>query len=126
MLDASLLPAEVQTEGWVGLSKVIRILSERTVNMGEKHNITSLDVNAFKISKLVRSHWLVENQLHYSLDVNFSEDASRKLKANQAKNFSIILKMAINALKPLPDKMSIKRKRNHYAYYGHGILMRMP
>jgi predicted transposase YbfD/YdcC len=122
VLDAKLLPDEI-TEEWAGLTKVVRIISERFVKVGEKFSlearyyITSIDTSALKMSKFTRDHWLVENQLHYSLDVTFREDASRKRDKNQAKNFSIILKMAINALKPRPEKISIKRKRMRCGYY---------
>jgi predicted transposase YbfD/YdcC len=41
----------------------------------------------------------VENKLHWTLDVAFSEDASRKRMGNAAQNYSILLKIALNLFK---------------------------
>ena len=49
--------------------------------------------------KNIRSHWGVENKLHWTLDVGFSEDASRKRNKNAAQNYSVLLKIALNLLK---------------------------
>ena len=46
--------------------------------------------------KAIRSHWTIENKLHWTLDVAFSEDASRKRIGNSAQNFSMINKIALN------------------------------
>lgn len=57
--------------------------------------------------------------LHWTLDVSFGEDASKKQKGHSAQNFSLLMKIALNLLKhyEVPGykgakKMSIKRKRN--------------
>jgi predicted transposase YbfD/YdcC len=47
----------------------------------------------------IRSHWAIENKLHWVLDVAFGEDASRKRKGNAAQNYSLLLKIALNLLK---------------------------
>ncbi|WP_051691893.1 DDE transposase family protein [Pedobacter borealis] len=49
--------------------------------------------------KNIRNHWGIENKLHWTLDVIFQEDASRKRSKNAAQNFSLINKVAINILK---------------------------
>ena len=51
------------------------------------------------IKKNIRSHWGVENKLHWTLDVGFSEDASRKRNKNEVQNYSVLLKIALNLLK---------------------------
>lgn len=50
------------------------------------------------ISKAIRSHWAIENNLHWTLDVIFKEDASLKKKGNSALNYTIIAKMALTLI----------------------------
>ncbi|MCF6223336.1 MAG: ISAs1 family transposase, partial [Flavobacteriaceae bacterium] len=70
---------------------------------------------------VVRSHWAIENKLHWTLDVAFSEDASRKRIGNASQNFSILNKIALNLLKnEKSSKVGVKSRRlkagwdNHY------------
>jgi len=51
------------------------------------------------IAQTARSHWHIEKQLHWQLDVSLREDASRKRKDNAAINFSSLLKMTLTMLK---------------------------
>ena len=61
----------------------------------------------------IRGHWAIENKLHWTLDVDFQEDADRKRNKNAAQNFSLINKVAINILKNDKTKnISIRRKMN--------------
>jgi len=48
--------------------------------------------------KATRNHWLIENKLHWSLDVIFKEDQSRKRIKNVTENFSIILKTVLKTV----------------------------
>jgi predicted transposase YbfD/YdcC len=69
---------------WPKLAQVIRVERERRVG-GEtrvevSYYITSLDrsrADAARLLGLIRSHWGIENRLHYVRDVTFGEDASR-------------------------------------------------
>ncbi|ELR72294.1 Mobile element protein [Fulvivirga imtechensis AK7] len=89
---------------WVGLKSVIRITSERiSKDTGKgttqiRYYISSLDTDAKSINRAVRSHWSVENKLHWVLDVVFKEDASLKKKDNSALNYNIIAKMALTLM----------------------------
>lgn len=61
----------------------------------------------------VRQHWLVENALHWTLDVTFREDESRIRKDAAPENYAIIRHMALNIIKRDDSvKASVKRKRN--------------
>jgi predicted transposase YbfD/YdcC len=88
-------------EDWPALTKVIRVQSERHDKQNNKtaqHTrfyIGSGLHGAKQINDSVREHWSVENNLHWSLDVIFKEDASLKKKGNSAENYNIILKMAL-------------------------------
>ncbi len=91
---------------WRGLNQVIKIESLREFKNSYKSSekatryyISSLYDNAKNYQKNIRSHWSVENKLHWTLDVAFSEDSSRKRNKNAAQNYSILLKIALNLLK---------------------------
>ena len=105
--------------GWENLKSIIRIESTREFKNSEKpiekatrYYISSLQNEATEFQVKVRSHWAIENNLHWALDVAFSEDASRKRAGNAAQNYSILLKIALNLLKnESSKKLSMKSKR---------------
>jgi predicted transposase YbfD/YdcC len=113
---------------WLGLKTLIKIESVREFKNSDKpkennsrYYISSLEATAEDFQKAIRSHWSVENKLHWSLDVSFGEDASRKRTENAAQNFSILNKIALNLLKnEKTNKLGVKSKRlkagwdNHY------------
>ena len=89
----SLLPTLHNQNKWQGLKTVIMVVSERqlwnkTTNQ-VKFYISSLMSNAKLCSQVIRSHWGIENSLHWSLDVTFSEDKSRIRKDNSPENFAL-------------------------------------
>ena len=66
---------------------------------------------ADRVATAVRSHWGVENKLHWRLDVVFSEDQCRLRKGNGAENMSRLRRIALNALKSdTTKKMGMKNK----------------
>lgn len=107
-----------EAKNWKNASSVIKMTTQRynkTQNketLQARYFISSKSHNAEDFSKLIQQHWEVENNLHWHLDVTFSEDNDRKRNKNAAPNFSIIRKMALNLLKKLPDKISLHRKQN--------------
>jgi predicted transposase YbfD/YdcC len=102
---------------WVGLSTLFVIESKVFEKSTGKETseqrlyISSLSANAEDLNTKTRSHWAIENNLHWVLDVTFGEDSSRKRKKNEAENFNIILKMVMNLLIKDENKISKKRKR---------------
>ena len=98
------------------LKSVIRIESIREIG-GKKstetrYYISSSLKSAKEFNQLIRSHWQIENNLHWQLDITFCEDASRKRKGNSAKIFSALTKTSLNILKTnTSDKQSIVNKR---------------
>ena len=107
------------TTKWRDLKSVIRIESKREFKNSDKKTETAVRYyisnridTAEDFQKYIRSHWGIENKLHWTLDVAFSEDGSRKRNKNAAQNFSIILKIALNLLKnEKSDKQGIAGKR---------------
>ncbi len=101
---------------WKGLSTVTMVISERRLwnktTKAVRFYISSLENNAVKIAKAIRSHWGIENKLHWTLDVTFSEDNSRIRRDNSPENFSLLRRLAVNLLKQETTfKGSLKMKR---------------
>jgi len=103
---------------WKDLTSVIKIDSRReetmtgTTTQETRFYISSCSHDAKAFNKLIRNHWSIENNLHWSLDVNFSEDTSRIRKGNADQNFSIIRRIALNLIKLEPTrKISQRGKR---------------
>ena len=78
--------------------------------------MSSLSSNAEKIAIAIRSHWGIENSLHWTLDVTFSEDKSRICKQNSPENFALLRRLAINLLKQ--EKTSKQSLNPHSADVG--------
>ena len=74
--------------------------------------LSILSSNAKRIAGATRSHWGLENSLHWTLNVTFSEDESRIRKQNYPENFALLRRLAINLLKQeKTSKHSLKMKR---------------
>ena len=109
---------------WSNLKGIVKIESLREFKNSDKPNqtatryyITSLEVNAEELQKMIRLHWGIENKLHWCLDVAFSEDASRKRTGNAAQNFSVLSKIALNQLRQdKQTRQGLKGKRLKAAY----------
>ena len=91
-------------ENWVGLCSIIKITSERTIKKTDiyssetRYYISSLLENAKLINNSIRSHWAIENNLHWSLDVVMKEDGQRNYIGNAAENMNMIKKIALGML----------------------------
>ncbi len=103
---------------WKSLKTIVRIDSERFIKSTGKtehqthYYISSLDDTAKNFNNWIRSHWGIENNLHWVLDVTFKEDYSRKRQGFAAENFNTILKIAMTLLANNNSiKASKKRKR---------------
>ena len=100
---------------WPSIISFGRVVSERkigkTTSTYERFFLTSLsDENEFAES--VRSHWKIENNLHWQLDVTFREDYCRARIGHAAENLAIIRRLALNLLKKeTKEKKSIRRKQ---------------
>jgi predicted transposase YbfD/YdcC len=90
---------------WAGLASLIAVDSQRrladgTVQKERRYFISSLtDATAKTFARLIRGHWQIENNLHWSLDLSFGEDACRVRKGYGAENFSRLRRIALNLLR---------------------------
>jgi predicted transposase YbfD/YdcC len=109
---------------WKNLSSLLKVECTRYDKKTTKEEsavryyISSKRASARYFQEAVRTHWQVENNLHWTLDVIFSEDDSKKQAGNAAQNFSLISKIALNMIANHKDinnrgakKISAKRKR---------------
>jgi predicted transposase YbfD/YdcC len=101
---------------WAGL-KAIGLAIGRT-RRGDKESldvryyILSRYVTAKRFAEAVRSHWAIENRLHWQLDVTFQEDQCRIRKGHADTNFSSLRRTALSLLKhETTRKVGIKTKR---------------
>lgn len=91
-------------EHWLDLKTIVRISSYRedkkTENFSDscRYYISSLNADAQLINNSVRSHWAIENNLHWNLDIIFKEDGQLKRKGNSVENFNMMTKVALNLL----------------------------
>ncbi len=103
---------------WFKLGSICRVERERRVGDKDKaesntaYYISSLTGSAEQLEHAIRSHWEIENSLHWRLDIAFREDQSRVRLGYAAENFAVIRHIALNLLKADKIlKLGVKSKR---------------
>lgn len=92
----------IGSEHWAKLTTIGCVESQR--QLGDKttwetrYYLLSLPLNAKRFAQAVRSHWSIENQLHWILDVAFAEDQSRSTLGYSGENLAVIRHLALNLL----------------------------
>jgi predicted transposase YbfD/YdcC len=76
-----------------------------------RYCISSANLTAEAAATAVRGHWGIENSLHWVLDVVFSEDQARLRTGHGAKNMAVVRRFAINLVRAVTDKKSLKLRR---------------
>jgi predicted transposase YbfD/YdcC len=104
---------------WQTIQSIICIESIRKIKNNEstetRYYISSIKhFTAERFLKAIRSHWSIENSLHWALDMSMGDDYSRTRKGNAPENMLIIKHIILNKLQQVKDKRprsSIKRLR---------------
>lgn len=102
--------------GFPGVVAVGRITSRRRLRGRRadapvvRHYLLSKYISPKQLLHVTRSHWGIENQLHWVLDVHFAEDGNRARKDNAPENLATLRRLALNVLRTHPDSASIRRK----------------
>lgn len=114
----SVPPDSVFAHEWRGLKSVVKVVSTRKIKDQTeeftRYFITSLPSDQLrKIANAIRSHWGIENQLHWSLDVTFNEDKQRTHKGWNAENLVILRRAAVSFLRGVDRKMSLTKAILH-------------
>jgi predicted transposase YbfD/YdcC len=105
---------------WPGLAAIGKLVRTRELkcSTGTKAEITSetsyyllsTPLPADRFGQTVRSHWGVENPLHWCLDVVMAEDQGRNRMDNEPHNLAVLRHMALNVMRRDKAKGSLRRK----------------
>lgn len=119
---------DAEISDWNGLKSLVMVDSTReikdTVTRECRYFVSSLEPDAALHLNIVRSHWSIENSLHWVLDVNFKEDSSRIRDKASAENLSVMRKYALTLVRTMSDRLGLGR-RMHKASVNDEYLMNM-
>jgi predicted transposase YbfD/YdcC len=105
---------------WPGLKAVVMVESSREISgkieQETRFYITSLAMTAILLGPVVRSHWAIENSLHWVMDMLFRDDECRVRTSHAPANFTTIKHMAHNLLRKAPGKSSLRSRRKSAAW----------
>jgi predicted transposase YbfD/YdcC len=102
---------------WPGLRTLARVTATRRVGERDpttsvRYYLTSLPSTAKPIAEAVRSHWGIENGLHWVLDMAFREDESRARTGHSAQNLAVLRKLALTLIQQdRSRKVGVKASR---------------
>lgn len=116
-----------QDHRWPGLRSIVKVESRRELLVEDKvetetrYYISSLPADAKQIGHAIRSHWGVENGLHWVMDMVFRDDECRIRSGHAPANFATIKHMASNLLRRGKGKHSMRASR-HIAAWNEDFL----
>lgn len=103
-------------EEWAGLRSIGMVTRQRVIDGQETGDVrfylTSLPPKVKAFARAVRAHWGIENGLHWSLDVTFTEDKSRLRTGNAAETTGLLRRLVLSILKhdtQVPGSLRVKR-----------------
>src|SRR5271165_1278635 len=109
-----------ERHNWPGLNAVVMVESSREVSgkteQETRFYITSLVMVAALLGPVVRSHWAIENSLHWVMDMIFRDDECRVRTDHAPANFTTIKHMAHNLLRQASTKDSLRLRRKVAAW----------
>jgi predicted transposase YbfD/YdcC len=113
--------------GFPGLTALARVELRRRIDGRDEKPLVryfamSQAFTPARVLAIARTHWGIENQLHWVLDVVFDEDRARNRKGNGPQNLAILRKFALNLLRSHPHKASIRRKIKHAGWNDEFLL----
>jgi predicted transposase YbfD/YdcC len=99
--------------GTVALGRITsrrRLRGKRGEQPVVRYFLLSKYMSAKRLLHTVRSHWGIENRLHWVLDVVFAEDANRARKDNAPENLATLRRLATNIIRHHPARLSMPQK----------------
>jgi predicted transposase YbfD/YdcC len=116
-------------EDWSALRSLIMVRAERRlgeqVSVERRYFISSRADPAERQLAVIRSHWGIENELHWCLDVAFGEDGSRIRKGDGAQNFSFLRRLALTLLKREKTAKGGLKVKRHKAGWDTAYLIKV-
>jgi predicted transposase YbfD/YdcC len=116
------LPESMSSFGrqWSKLTSIGRVVREVEHDGRQtsetSYYICSIDAKVGVFSESARSHWSIENGLHWVMDVVFGEDRSRIREGHAAENMSFVRRFVTTLLKRDTSKSSLRQKRKEAAW----------
>lgn len=114
---------------WEGLQSVGLVEATRELNgvktTERRYYLSSLPLNVELFARAVRSHWGVENKLHWVMDVCFHEDQSRARTGYAAENLATLRRLALNMLKKEKTKKRGIKGKQLNAGWDHSYLLKL-
>jgi predicted transposase YbfD/YdcC len=103
-----------ESHAWPGLKAIGKITARREINgkatVETRCYLLSQAFAPERFNAIVRSHWGIENALHWVLDVVMDEDQARNRKDHGPQNLALLRKLALNLAKLEPSKGSMRGK----------------
>jgi len=103
-----------ENHDWPGLKAIGKITATREINgrttVETRCNLLSQAFRPERFNAIVLSHWSIENQLHWVLDVVMDEDQTRNRKDHVPENLALLRKIVLNLAKLEPSKGSMRGK----------------
>jgi predicted transposase YbfD/YdcC len=114
---------------WEGLQSVGVVQATREVNgkisKERRYYLSSLPLDIERFARAVRTHWGIENKVHWILDVQFGEDQSRARSGHAAENLATLRRLALILLKSEKTKKRGVRGKQLNASWDHAYLLRL-
>jgi len=99
---------------WPGLSAIGKVTYMRETDGRQtcqtRYFLLSRPLEPARFLEVTRSHWRIENSLHWVLDVTMNEDQARNRTGNGAQNLALLRRMALNLARTEPTKGSMRGK----------------
>jgi len=103
-----------QDHHWPGLAAIGKVVRVReaagTTSTETAYYLLSKPLCGERLNEVVRSHWGIENRLHWRMDVVMNEDQDRTRLGNGPRNLAVLRHMAINVMQKDPCKGSLRGK----------------
>jgi predicted transposase YbfD/YdcC len=124
LADQTILP-----EAWRIVKTLIRVESTRSAeneaNEATRFYISSANLSAQEAGEVVRAHWAIENNLHWTLDVAFREDDSRMRSENAAENYGVIRHIGLDLLRNMQGRKSSIMSRRKMAGWNNDVVLQL-
>ncbi|CDN14872.1 Transposase, IS4 [Richelia intracellularis] len=85
--------------------------------------LTSLNCDARNVGQVIRFHWGVENGLHWTLDVTYSEEACGVRTSHAPHNLALLRRIALNALNLEQSLKRSNRQKSNRAPMDHNYIL---
>jgi predicted transposase YbfD/YdcC len=127
--DPAVLAWIQERHAWPGLQAIGRVHADRRrgekVTSEDRYYLLSHPLSAAAFGEAVRSHWGIENRVHWVLDVSFHEDQSRIRAGYAAQNFAVLRHIALNLLQHAETKRRGIKGRRKKAGWDNAYLLQV-